>query len=250
MPAVQMSQVVKRFGESTALHGVSLDVRAGEVMVLLGHNGAGKTVTVRLLSTMSWPTSGAVTIQGMDSRADATAIRKRIGVCLDAPLLWPQLTGRDHIHLIADAHDVPFEEADRRVCHVLERLDLELPRSTAVTDYSLGMKRKLGLALSVLHRPSLLIWDEPEIGLDAVSRIALRSFIGELRQQGTTIFLTTHALDLAEQLADRIAVLRRGAVAAVDTPAGLRTHRSHDRSLEEAFLALLSHDEPPAGASQ
>jgi ABC-2 type transport system ATP-binding protein len=115
-----------------------------------------------------------------------------------------------------------------------------------VTDYSLGMKRKLGLALSVLHQPSVLIWDEPEIGLDAVSRIHLRSYIEELRDRGTTIFLTTHALDLAEQLADRIAVLRRGALAAVDTPAGLRSHRQHDVSLEDAFMALLSHEEPPA----
>jgi ABC-2 type transport system ATP-binding protein len=246
MRAIELSNVIKRFGEATALHGVSLDVDNGEVVVLLGHNGAGKTVIVRLLSTMSWPTSGTVTIRGIDSRADPAAIRRRIGVCLDTPLLWPRLTGREHVRLMAEAYGVPVERGERRVAQVLERLDLELPRFTAVKDYSLGMKRKLGLALSVLHDPDLLIWDEPEIGLDALSRIGLRTYVGELRQQGKTIFVTTHALDLAEQLADRIAVIRRGTLAAVDSPAGLRSHRQHNRSLEQAFLALVSHDEPPA----
>src|SRR5947199_6765620 len=114
MGAIQLSHVVKSFGESAALRGVSLDVAAGEELVLLGHNGAGKTVTVRLLSTMSWPTSGTVTLEGIDTRADPTAVRRRIGVCLDTPLMWPQLTGREHVQLIADAHGVPIQEAERR----------------------------------------------------------------------------------------------------------------------------------------
>jgi ABC-2 type transport system ATP-binding protein len=250
IPAIQLSQVVKRFGETTALRGLSLAAAEGEVLVLLGHNGAGKTVTVRLLTTMSWPTSGTVSVGGVDTRVDPTAIRKQLGVCLDSPLLWPRLTGREHVHLMADAYDVPVQQAERAVNQVLERLGLDLPRVTPVADYSLGMKRKLGLALSLLHRPSVLVWDEPEIGLDAVSRIELRTYIDELRRQGTTIFLTTHALDLAEQLADRIAVLRRGALAAVDTPSGLRSTRQHNVSLEEAFLALLSPDDSPVISGQ
>ena len=123
MHAIELSHVTKRFGESTALRALSLEVRAGEVLVLLGHNGAGKTVTVRLLSTMSWPTSGTVTIQGIDTRTDPAAIRRQIGVCLDTPLIWPRLTGREHVQLMADAHDVPIQEADRRVGEVLERLN-------------------------------------------------------------------------------------------------------------------------------
>jgi ABC-2 type transport system ATP-binding protein len=250
MAAIELSQVVKRFGERVALRGLTLTVAEGEVMVLLGHNGAGKTVTVRLVSTMSWPTTGTVTVCGFDTRTNPTAIRQRIGVCLDDPLLWPRLSGREHVHLIADAYGVPARDAWHEVDQVLDRLGLTLPHATSVDTYSLGMKRKLGLALSLLHRPSVLIWDEPEIGLDAVSRVRLRALIEDLRRRGTAILLTTHALDMAEQLADRIAVLSHGTLAAVDTATGLRSSRQQDVSLEDALLTLLSQGEPVAAADR
>lgn len=238
--AIELSHVVKRFGDAEALKGLCLSVSEGEVMVLLGHNGAGKTVTVRLISTMTWPTSGTVRVCGLDTRKSSTEIRRRIGVCLDAPSLWPRLSGREHVNLMADAHKIATGEAWAVVNSVLDRLDFALPQATSVENYSLGMKRKLGLALSLLHRPSLLVWDEPEIGLDAASRVQFRGLINDQRRAGTTVLLTTHALDLAEQLADRIAVLSHGRVAAVDTVQGLRSGRHQSTTLEDAFLALLS----------
>jgi ABC-2 type transport system ATP-binding protein len=235
----RFSGVSKWFGKFAALQDISLELHRAEVVALLGHNGAGKTATVRLLATLSWPTVGRVFVAGYDSRRQPLEIRKRIGVCLDDPLLWPDLTGPQVLRLIADAYGVPQDIAARRSGDVLERLRFVPPGNTLVGQYSLGMKRKLGLVASLLGSPLLVVWDEPEIGLDAPSRVVLRELVRDLRQQGTAVFITTHSIDLAEAMADRVAVLCAGRLVGLDTPVGLRRRRGYEESLEKAFMALL-----------
>lgn len=239
-PLVEMKGVVKAFGGFEAIRAVTLSLRRAEVVALLGHNGAGKTVLVRMIGALAWPTSGSVLVGGHDTRRHPVEVRRLTGTCLDDPLLWPDLTGYQTLRLVADAYEVDWDLARRRTGEVLDCLDFRLPDDTLVGQYSLGMKRKLGLAVSLVADAPVLIWDEPEIGLDAVSRVGFRELVARLRDRGHLVLLTTHAIELADTLADRIAVLRRGKIVAVDTPARLRTRRGTDDSLEAAFLAILS----------
>jgi len=236
---VTLHSVSKVFGDVSALSEVSLDVESGEIVALLGHNGAGKTVTVRMIATLSWPTRGSVTVSDHDTRKDAVGVRRVLGLCLDQPMLWPDLTGSQTLRLLADANGIPWSVAEQRCGEVLERLRQPISDSALVSEYSLGMKRKLGLAMSLIHDPRVVIWDEPEIGLDAPSRVELKSILSDLRRRGCAIVVTTHAIDLAESVATRIAVLSHGRLAAFDTPEALRRQRGADSTLEQAFLALL-----------
>ena len=246
---VVLRRVVKTFGTVKAIRDVSMTLHAGEVVALLGHNGAGKTVLVRMLSTLAWPTSGSVTVAGHDARWKPVDVRKNIGTCLDGPLLWPDLTGYQTLRIVADAHGIGWPLARSRSGEVLSALNFPLPRDTPVGHYSLGMKRKLALAASLVGDVRVLVWDEPEIGLDPVSRVAFRRLVRRLRNRGLLIFLTTHAMDFAEAVADRVAVLLRGRLVALDTPCGLRASRGRDASLEDAILTVLSESSRGAGLS-
>ncbi len=236
---VEMRSVSKAFGEATAISDVSLTVESGEIVALLGHNGAGKTVTVRLMATLSWPTRGSVRVSDYDTRKDGVAVRQLLGLCLDQPMLWPDLTGYQTLRLLADAYGVPWSVAEQRCGEILERFRQPISTSALVSEYSLGMKRKLGLAMSLLHEPRVVVWDEPEIGLDAPSRVELKALLADLRRRGCAIVVTTHAIELAESVASRIAVLGHGRLVACDTAEALRRQRGADSTLEQAFLTLI-----------
>ena len=248
---LELVEVTKSFGDFVAVKDISLAVAPGEVVALLGHNGAGKTVTVRMVSTLAWPTSGQVRVEGYDTRRDAVEIRRRIGVCLDQPLVWPDLTGHQLLRLLAEAYEIEAEATMRRAGGVLDRLRLVIPRDKPVGEYSLGMQRKLGLAASLIHGPRVILWDEPEIGLDAPSRVALKELVLDLRTEGHAVVITTHAVELADAVADRVAVLSQGRLVACDTPSGIRALRGKEESLERAFMALIEEGylSAPEGAS-
>jgi ABC-2 type transport system ATP-binding protein len=202
-----------------ALRGVSLAVERGETFGVLGHNGAGKTTLVKILATLLVPTEGLVSVDGLDVVRDPKLVRRRIGIVLggDRALYW-KLTGRENLRYSAALYGISWREAQERLAELDTRLELGVALDRRVELLSRGMKQKLHLTRALIRKPSLLLLDEPTIGLDAASARAAREVIKELRSEGCTVVLTTHNTTEAEQLCDRIAVLSAGEVLALGRP--------------------------------
>jgi ABC-2 type transport system ATP-binding protein len=216
MEAVQVHELQKRYGATEALRGVSFEIHAGEVFSLLGPNGAGKTTTVEILEGYRHRDAGRATVLGVDPQQAGADWRERIGVVLQQSELYPNLTVREMIALFAGYYARP-----RDVDEVVRLVGLEEKRDTRVRNLSGGQQRRLDLAVALAGDPELLFLDEPTTGFDPAARRAAWEMIRSLRELGKTILLTTHYLDEAEQLADRVAVLRDGRIVAVGTPAEL-----------------------------
>jgi ABC-2 type transport system ATP-binding protein len=237
---IETDALTKSFGPKTAVRALSLRVGAGEVMGFLGPNGSGKTTTIRLLMGLLRPTSGRASILGRDCHADAVALKREVGYLPDEPFLYPYLSGQEILELVAGLHGFPRQEARRRAAAVAERLGLgEAARAYSVT-YSLGMKKRLALAMALIHEPRVLIMDEPTNGLDPKGAREMRATIAELAAGGRTIFLSTHLLDAAEKLCHRVAIIRDGSLQAVGAPADLRARyeAAADTTLEDLFLRV------------
>ncbi|MBN1134938.1 MAG: ABC transporter ATP-binding protein [Anaerolineae bacterium] len=226
-PVIQVSDLTKRYGPPEsgliAVDRISFRVDQGEVFGFLGPNGAGKTTTIRMLAGLSQPTMGQARILGLDRSGDLPRIKKRIGVVPEASNLYDELTAFDNLVFSMQLYGVPRHERAPRANELLARFRLADKRDTPFAKLSRGMKRALTIAAALAHRPALLFLDEPTTGLDVLSARNLRQMIGGLRDQGVTVFLTTHYLEEAERLCDRIALLVRGRIVALDTLAGLKT---------------------------
>ncbi len=217
---IAATNLTRRFGSRVAVEALTFEVRSGEIFALLGPNGAGKTTTLRLLAGLVAPSSGSIVIDGL--RVDRTAadhLRARIGFLTETPGLWERLTVRDNLLTFARLYDVPRPEA--AVARLLEAFNLLDRQHDPAALLSKGMKQKLALARALVHDPPVLLLDEPTAGLDPETAREVRSRIADLRQRGRAIVLSTHNLDEAERLADRIAVLDTR-LRALDTPAALR----------------------------
>ena len=232
-----------------AVDGIDLTVNPGEIYGFLGPNGAGKSTTVHVLTTLLPPTAGTARVGGFDVVKDGPKVRSLIGVALQEAALDPQLTGRDHLRLQATLQGVP---KDRRRVHadeLLERVGLSDAGDRKVSGYSGGMKRRLDLALALVHLPRILFLDEPTTGLDPQSRTSLWEEVARLRrEEGVTVFLTTQYLEEADVLADRVGIIDQGRIVAEGTPGALKAeigrpsvhaipHREEDRERIAAFLA-------------
>ncbi len=206
-----------------AVDGVDLHVAEGEVFGLLGPNGAGKTTTMRMLATLLEPTSGTATILGHDLVRDARDIRRRLGAVLsgERSLYW-KLTARENLEYFAALYHVPPTETASRITRILEQVHLTDRADDYVEKFSTGMRQRLVLARALLPAPSLLLLDEPTVGLDPQAARDLRERVLELRDEGRTVLLTTHYMEEADQLCDRIAIVDHGKVVALDTPQGLK----------------------------
>jgi ABC-2 type transport system ATP-binding protein len=237
---IETHALTKAFGAKTAVNGLSLRVEAGEVVGFLGPNGSGKTTTIRLLMGLLRPTSGSATILGRDCHADAVALKRDVGYLPDEPFLYPYLTGREILELVAGLHGFPRQEARRRGDALAERLGLAAAADAYSVTYSLGMKKRLALAMALIHDPRVLIMDEPTNGLDPKGAREMRATIADLASQGRTIFLSTHLLDAAEKLCHRVAIIRDGALQAIGAPDELRASyaTTPDTTLEELFLRV------------
>jgi ABC-2 type transport system ATP-binding protein len=237
---IETHELAKRFGDKRAVDGLTLRVEAGEVMGFLGPNGSGKTTTIRLLMGLLRPTAGRAAILGRDCHADAVALKRDVGYLPDEPFLYPYLSGIETLELVAGLHGLPTAEARRRAGTIADRLGLGPEARAYTTTYSLGMKKRLALALALIHEPKVLILDEPTNGLDPAGARQMRATIAELAAGGRTIFLSTHLLDAAERLCHRVAIIRAGALKALGTPAELRARFAAvpDVSLEELFLKV------------
>lgn len=235
---IETDGLTKRFGDKVALDGLTLSVGAGEVMGFLGPNGSGKTTTIRLLMGLLRPTSGHARILGRDCHGDAVALKKVVGYLPDEPFLYPYLSGREVLELVAGLHGFPAKEARRRAEAAAADAGLGDAAGAYTLTYSLGMKKRTALAMALLHEPQVLILDEPTNGLDPRGAREMRDTIVRLASGGRTILMSTHLLEAAERLCHRVAIVRAGVLQAVGTPDELRARYAAgaDTSLEELFL--------------
>jgi ABC-2 type transport system ATP-binding protein len=219
---IEAEALVRRFGDLTAVAGVDLVVEQGEIFGFLGPNGAGKSTLVRMLTTLLRPTAGRARVAGYDVVAEAGAVRRSIGVALQDAAIDPLMTGRELLRLQAVLHGIGRHEADQRGEVLLERVGLAAAADRRVGTYSGGMRRRLDLALSLVHEPTVLFLDEPTTGLDPTSRLALWDEVRRLNAEGTTVFLTTQYLEEADELAGRIAIIDGGKIVREGQPSVLK----------------------------
>jgi ABC-2 type transport system ATP-binding protein len=226
---VRTRDLGKRFGDLWALRGLDLDVPQGTVLGLLGHNGAGKTTAIRILTTLSAPTTGTASVAGVDVVADPASVRRRIGVANQQATVDGHMTARANLVMVARLHHVPRRRARRRADELLERFGLADAATMLVKTLSGGMRRRLDLAASLVAGPEVLFLDEPTTGLDPRSRGELWDMLRELVRDGTTLILTTQYLEEADKLADDIVVLDHGRTVAHGTPEQLKSRVGDDR---------------------
>ena len=221
-PIIEVRDLVKVYGETRAVDGVTFDVAPGELFGFLGPNGAGKTTTIRILATLLCPTSGAARVAGFDVCAQPREVRKRLGIALQAVTLDAFSTGRETLELAGRLHRVPARELRRRTDELLEMMGLVSAAKKLTGTYSGGMKRRLDLASALMHRPPLLILDEPTEGLDPQSRTALWEELERISAGGTTMLLTTHYMEEADRLCTRLAIIDAGKLVVDGTPGELK----------------------------
>ncbi len=235
-PAVEAIDLVKHFGDNRAVDGVSFVVPEGTVLGLLGPNGAGKTTLVRMLTTLSVPTSGTGRVAGFDIRTHPTEVRRSMGLTGQAATVDELLTGRENLRLIGSLYGLPKSYVRETTDTLLERFDLTAAGDRMAKTYSGGMRRRLDLAVSLLAAPPILFLDEPTTGLDPQSRSGLWEVLRELVREGTTLVLTTQYLEEADHLADEIVVVDKGKVIAAGTPTQLK-----DQAGRASVVVTLTH---------
>jgi ABC-2 type transport system ATP-binding protein len=242
---IDVRNLSRHFGDVRAVDDVSFTVSRGEIFSFLGHNGAGKTTTIRMLTGRTLPTSGSATIAGMDVVQQRDEILPIINVVPEDQNLYERLTGRANLELFADLYAVPRQRVDE----LLERVDLVEASSRATKTYSSGMKQRLLIARALINSPQLLFLDEPTRGLDPASAKELRDMIIELSQHGTTVFLTTHLMEEADDLSHRVAFITNGRLVAMDSPRELKLRygeRTADVLLNDRSEHEIRLDDPEA----
>jgi lipooligosaccharide transport system ATP-binding protein len=236
-PLIVADQLVKRVGDFTAVAGIDVEVRRGEVFGFLGPNGAGKSSTMRMIGCVSPSTSGTLRVFGLDAATHGAQIRARIGVVPQLDTLDTELTVQENLWLYGRFFDIPRAEAKRRAAELLEFAQLTDRADSIVDNLSGGMKRRLSIARSLINEPELLLLDEPTTGLDPQARHVLWDRLYRLKQQGVTLVLTTHYMDEAEQLCDRLVVMDQGRIVAEGSPRELIDRYSTREVLELRFPA-------------
>jgi ABC-2 type transport system ATP-binding protein len=240
-PLVSIRSLVKRFGGFTAVDGLSLEIPPACLFALLGPNGAGKTTTIKLLMGLLKPTEGSVTVCGMDAFRDSVSVKTQVGYLPDEPVFYDFMRGRELIRFCGEMRGLPVSVIDERSAVLAERLQLTGALEEFAENYSRGMKKKLGLICAMIHEPPLLILDEPTNGLDPHSTVVLHALMKETVAAGRTVFFSTHLLDQAERLCDRVAIVRKGSIAAEGTLEDLRRSFGADHSLEQLFFELTGN---------
>ena len=251
--------LVRYFGDVKAVDGINITVKTGEIFGFLGPNGAGKSTAVRMLTTLLRPTSGTATVAGFDGAKHPDEVRRRLGVALPDAAIDPLMTGPELLRLQAVLYGIPQAQMKNRASELLERVGLTAAADRRVGTYSGGMRRRLDLALALIHQPTVLFLDEPTTGLDPMSRMSLWEEVRRLNNEGTTVMLTTQYLEEADQLADRIAIIDAGKIvregkpqdlkAGVGCPTLLITVPSDQTERAKAVLATFGDMRPTAEGS-
>ena len=245
-PALEIRGLRKRY-ERPAVDGLDLTVRTGEFYMLLGPNGAGKTTTLRIVSGLLKPDEGSVSVFGIDALADPVAAKQITGWLSDEPMIYDKLTPVEYLEFVAGLWNVETALAEARARNLLQWLGLEKHAHERCEQFSRGMRQKVALAGALVHEPKLIILDEPLTGLDAGSARLVKNVLAERVHAGSTVIMTTHILEIAERMADRIGVISGGRLIAEGTLSELRSRvGAGDASLEEMFLTIVEQDSAAA----
>lgn len=239
---IDLVNVTKAYGSKVAVEALNLHVNAGELFAFLGPNGAGKTTTIKLMCGLLFPTRGEVRIGGFDMQHDGDRARQLISYVPDQPFLYEKLTGREFLQFIADMYGMPPAHGRQRIDQVIELFSLHDFVDDLTERYSHGMRQRTVFASALLHEPKLLIVDEPTVGLDPKSIRLLKDVLRKQAAGGTTVFLSTHSLDIAQELADRIGIVNHGRLITCASFAELRQQAALDGTLEDVFLKLTSEE--------
>jgi ABC-2 type transport system ATP-binding protein len=236
---IELSQLTKRYGRFTAVAGIDLTIPKGELYGLLGPNGAGKTTTMRMIAGILQPTSGTVRIAGIDIQTQPLVAKAHLGFIPDRPFVYDKLTGAEFLRFVAGLYGQGGRIIERRIDELLELFELDAWKDELTEAYSHGMRQKLIISSALVHRPDVIVVDEPMVGLDPKSARLLKDLLREFVTRGGTVLMSTHTLEIAEAMCDRIAIVHAGRIAAEGTMDALRIQTSSgDASLEELFLKL------------
>jgi ABC-2 type transport system ATP-binding protein len=236
---IELQALTKRYGDFTAVDAVTLEVRRGEIFGFLGPNGAGKTTTLRMIAGILLPSSGTVRIAGVDVVRDPIRAKSRLGFIPDRPFIYEKLTGAEFLRFVAGLYGHSGPDTEHRARELLTLFDLDEWRDELVESYSHGMRQKLIISSAFVHRPDVIVVDEPMVGLDPKAARILKDLFREYVRRGHTIMMSTHTLEVAESLCDRVAIIQNGRIRALGTIPELRTQAAGTgEGLEEIFLRL------------
>jgi ABC-2 type transport system ATP-binding protein len=242
--AVELKGVTKRYSELVAVNNMNLNIYTGEIFALLGPNGSGKSTTLKMLLGLVQQTAGEVTVLGLDVQKNLVEVKKQVGYVPESPAIYEFLTGIEYLDFIGDIYGMAADEKKLRINEYLKALQLEGREGDMINSYSDGMKKKISLISAFLHKPKLLILDEPLNALDPRSARIVKDFLHELKAQGVTTILSTHVLEIAEALCDRIAIMYQGNILALGNMNELRQRASLPNSgLEDIFLKLTGTED-------
>jgi len=242
--AVELKDITKRYNEIVAVNNLSLTISTGEIFGLLGPNGSGKSTTLKMLLGLVQPTAGSVNVLGLDVQKQAVEVKRLVGYVPESPNIYEFLTGIEYLDFIADIYGVPTAEKKQRIIEYLKAMQLEGREGDMINSYSDGMKKKISLISAFLHKPKLLILDEPLNALDPRSARIVKDFLHELKGQGVTTIMSTHVLEIAEALCDRIGIMYQGNLLALGNMDDLRQRASLPKSgLEDIFLKLTGTED-------
>ena len=239
VPAIHLENVQKSYGSHIAVRNLSLTIPRGELFAFLGPNGAGKTTTIKMIAGLLRPNHGLVSVCGHAVGSNGLAAKSQISYVPDQPFIYEKLTGRELLHFVAEMFDVPQDRRAKLAPELIERLDVGSFLDQLTESYSHGMKQRIVLLAALLHEPAVLVVDEPMVGLDPKTVRTVKDLFREHTDRGGTVFMSTHTLEIAEAVADRIGIIHKGELLALGTLAELRAqgHREH-HSLEEVFLQI------------
>ncbi|GIK08160.1 MAG: ABC transporter [Anaerolineaceae bacterium] len=244
---IETRSLVKRYGEKLAVNNVSFDVQGGEIFGFLGPNGAGKTTTIKMIVGLLQPTSGSVKVAGFDVQAQPLLAKAASGYVPDTPNLYAKLSGRELLRFVGDLYSLERGQTARRIDELLRVLELTAAADDTIDSYSHGMQQKASLAAALVHDPRVLVLDEPTVGLDPKSARLIKDILRQLAERGAAVMLSTHILEIAERMCDRIGIINKGELVAIGTMDELRhLGRSGETSLEDIFLGLTGGAEEAA----
>ncbi len=234
---ILIENLTKKFEDVTAVDSLFLEIEKGELFGLLGPNGAGKTTVIKTLCGLLKPTSGSIWVGGFDFQKEAAKVKELIGVCPQDTAAYPYLSGRENVELFGNLHAMPKQKLKKNTEELLEKMSLSEDAGKRLGKYSGGMKRRINLIMALVHDPEIAFLDEPTVAMDPQSRHAVWDFIRELKERGKTIILTTHYMEEAEELCDRIGIIDHGKLIALGSPKQLRD-KFKAKDLEEVFIGL------------